>query len=774
MLPAEVTEKLREAIEYEFELKQLPAISIAIVDTTSNSEESLHWSAGFGHRDNDATQKVSNETVYRVGSVSKLFTDLAIMQAVEAGKLDLDAPVTRWLPEFKPSNPSGETISLRRLMSHQAGLVREPPVGHYFDDQEPSLANTVASLRATQCVYTPGTKTKYSNAGIAVVGRVLEIVYDQPFEQIIESNILKPLGMGRSSFALNPELAEQLAHGQMWTHDGRRFAAPEFAFGMTPAANLYSTVDDLAKFAMAILRSGEAGEASLVSSATLEEMTTATKYSNGQPGRFGIGFHVAELDGHLRIGHGGAVYGHATQFELLPTEGLGVIVATSLDGANGVASRLSSYALRLMLAARASQSLPEYEQTAKIPMSRARQLRGLYAVTDADASDGNNRIRIWNYGDRVWLRKGSTIHELRALQDKLVVDDVTGYGLEIQRLADGRLLVGDQTFERLADALPPPAPEEFTGLIGEYGWDYNTLYVFEREGELFALIEWFYFYPLTRVDADAGEGQTDGKHRYAFPDYGLYHGEYIDFECDETGVAQSAIAAGIEFSRREVGTKDGETFRIEPVQPIEKLRELAAQATPPKEPGELKEPDLVDLTQLDPSIKLDIRYATTNNFMSAIFYKEAKALMQRPAAEAVVRVHQKLAQENLGLLIHDAYRPWYVTKMFWDATPAEMKDFVANPANGSRHNRGCAVDLTLFDRTTGEAVETVAGYDEFSNRSFPQYTGGTSRQRWYRRRLREAMESEQFQIYEYEWWHFDFWQWKQYPILNQTFDLVQP
>ena len=147
--------------------------------------------------------------------------------------------------------------------------------------------------------------------------------------------------------------------------------------------------------------------------------------------------------------------------------------------------------------------------------------------------------------------------------------------------------------------------------------------------------------------------------------------------------------------------------------------------------------------------------------------------MQRPAAEAVVRAHQRLKAKGLGLLIHDAYRPWHVTRMFWDATPDDLKNFVANPARGSRHNRGCAVDLTLYNLSTGEPIQMVAGYDEFSPRSFPLYPGGTSRQRWYRKLLRRTMEAEEFSVYEFEWWHFDFKDWKKYRIGNLTFEQIQ-
>jgi len=158
--------------------------------------------------------------------------------------------------------------------------------------------------------------------------------------------------------------------------------------------------------------------------------------------------------------------------------------------------------------------------------------------------------------------------------------------------------------------------------------------------------------------------------------------------------------------------------------------------------------------------------------MDTVFYQQPRAFAQRPAAEAAVKVHQELAKQNLGLLIYDAYRPWRVTKMFWDATPSEMKNFVANPAQGSRHNRGCALDLTLFDRTTQEVIPMVSGYDEFSARSFPLYPGGTQRERYYRGLLRRAMETAGFQVYEFEWWHFDFDGWQQYRIGNLPFEAI--
>jgi D-alanyl-D-alanine dipeptidase len=205
-----------------------------------------------------------------------------------------------------------------------------------------------------------------------------------------------------------------------------------------------------------------------------------------------------------------------------------------------------------------------------------------------------------------------------------------------------------------------------------------------------------------------------------------------------------------------------------------RLRAAALAAKPPSEPDPKRSFDLVDLTSVDPSIKLDIRYASSNNFIGFPLYERAAAYLQRPAAEALGRVERSLAAKGYGLLIHDGYRPWFVTKMFWDATPESAHVFVADPLQGSRHNRGCAVDLTLYDLKSGKAVEMTGRYDEMSPRSYADYLGGTSRQRWLRELLRSEMEAQGFAVYAEEWWHFDYKDWNDYAIGTATFTQLSP
>ena len=202
---------------------------------------------------------------------------------------------------------------------------------------------------------------------------------------------------------------------------------------------------------------------------------------------------------------------------------------------------------------------------------------------------------------------------------------------------------------------------------------------------------------------------------------------------------------------------------------------LSAQDGPPKEDRAFRAPDLVELVTLDPTIRLDVRYATKNNEFGRPFYSEARAFLQRPAAEALARVQRALKAKGYGLLVFDGYRPWSVTKQFWDLTPADKKVFVANPKNGSRHNRGGAVDLTLVDLATGKEADMGGAYDEMTERSYVTYDKGPKEALQRRDLLRGAMETEGFFVYPFEWWHFDWKDFREYAVLDIPFgSLKQP
>ncbi|HUE82513.1 MAG TPA: M15 family metallopeptidase [Pyrinomonadaceae bacterium] len=308
---------------------------------------------------------------------------------------------------------------------------------------------------------------------------------------------------------------------------------------------------------------------------------------------------------------------------------------------------------------------------------------------------------------------------------------------------------------------PGPAPARWLGLIGEYGPDTNILYLLEKDGKLC-------------VSFKRGQPeclQEVSKNSFRFPVSSSRVGQRLIVTRDRRGRATKVAVDKAVYQRRQIGPEEGTMqLRVAPVRPVAELLKEALAAQPPKESGEFLASDLVELIKLDPTIKLDIRYATTNNLFGSVFYSEPRAFLQRPAAEALVRINHRLRKIGYGLLVHDGYRPWYVTKVFWDATPQDKKLFVADPAQGSRHNRGAAVDLTLYDLKTGKAVEMVGTYDETTDRSYPDYRGGTSLQRWHRDLLRAMMEADGFTVYEAEWWHFDYNDWQKYPIGNELFE----
>ena len=306
---------------------------------------------------------------------------------------------------------------------------------------------------------------------------------------------------------------------------------------------------------------------------------------------------------------------------------------------------------------------------------------------------------------------------------------------------------------------PSPAVE---AIVGEYGEGATRLVVREMNGAIEVSAD-------GRAFEAAREGGGD---RYSAPRLGDFRVDRGVPQARAKGMGLLSVIQGISIGnsflpRRDFGGAEG-VFRIKPLRPVAELQEEARTQTPPKEGADFLPTDLVDVRSLDKSIALDVRYASTANFLGTPVYGKAQVRLQRKAAEAVVRAHRALKAAGYGLMLHDGYRPWFITWVFWNATPEASRVFVADPAQGSRHNRGCAIDLTLFDLKTKKAVEMPGGYDEMSPRSYPDYGGGTSRQRALRDLLRQAMEHEGFSVYEAEWWHFDYKDWPRYAIGNES------
>ena len=343
----------------------------------------------------------------------------------------------------------------------------------------------------------------------------------------------------------------------------------------------------------------------------------------------------------------------------------------------------------------------------------------------------------------------------------VVAASIYGFDVRARSLEQSMVASIDQT-DAARYTEPAPASKRWLGLIGEYGPDDGILYILEKDGHLCSL---FKGAQIECFDEAKGGFRYDSNSPHA--------GQPLQFKRDSKGRAAEIKIGNDVLKRRHIEPEGGAgQLHVKPLRPVPELIKEALAAEPPDEGNDFLPSDLVELRKLDPTIKLDIRYATTNNLFSSVFYSEARAFMQRPAAEAVIRANRKLKEHGYGLLFHDAYRPWYVTKVFWDATPDDKKLFVADPSKGSRHNRGAAVDITLYNLKTGKPLEMVSTYDETTDRASPDYPGGTSLQRWHRQLLRYAMEAEGFTVYEAEWWHFDYKDWQKYAIGNLRFDRI--
>jgi CubicO group peptidase (beta-lactamase class C family)/D-alanyl-D-alanine dipeptidase len=699
---------LRSEILYEMKDKHLPALSIALID-----DGKLVWSEGFGFEDHAHQRPATARTIYRVGSVSKLFTDLGIMQRVERGQLHLDEPITQVLPDFRPVNPFGGDITLRELMSHKSGLTREPPVGHYFDSKSPSLKATVESLNQTTLVFAPQTHFKYSNAGVAVVGYVLERVAGEPFEDAVMHSVLEPLGMNDSAFSPQKHFEAHLAEGRMWSYDGLDFPAPTFQLGEGPAASMYTSVDDLSRFLTMVTQNGSLDGKQIISQESLHEMLTPQF-----GGDYGLGFAVDSLDGHKMFGHGGEVYGFTTQLSFLPNEKLGVVVATSMDDVSAATEHLADDALRFLLAKKLKTAPPAPVERSLPTPEEARAAAGTYKGAES------NIILQEQSGHLTLTRStGGNLTELKNKGQDFITDSRLSWWSMGVALHGDSLIARGQSYARIPDKVPAEAPE-WTSYIGEYGWDYDKLFVLEEGGKLHILVEWFDSEPLEQTSKDT----------FILPDKGFYQEEQVRFERDDQGRIPAVWIGSVRFPSLPLGPRSASTATLSGPSPSKlwshmRSKPLSILAEAADDPVSLY------LKRLDPSIHFDVRSSSLLGRTGNAPNLGSATPLQTPVAEALVKASTRLRQRGYGLVLLKADRL---------------------ATGDSRFSGRNAVDLTLYELTTGRPVAMTSGYGEAAERARAFYPGGTERQRWFRDALRYSMEAEGFKASDSQWWHFEY------------------
>ncbi len=317
-------------IESQMAYRGQPGLSVGIV-----YDQELIWSRGFGFRDLQAKLSATPQTDYRIASITKLFTASAVLQLRDAGKLQLDDPVVKYLPWFKlrEGTEASPVITIRHLLTHTSGLPRESDFPYWSDANFPTREQMIDMLHNQEAAYSAETRWKYSNLAVALAGEVVSAVSGEPYEGYVEKHILAPLGMNSTSFPDAPGRDSQLAaaYGRRMPDGSRRDRPFMNTKGITPAAGLSSNVEDLSRFVMLQFRDGRAGDKQILKGSTLKEMHRLQWIEPDWQSGQGLGFAIDRIGTRTIVGHGGALAGYRTNISFSAEEKLGVIVLTNSD-----------------------------------------------------------------------------------------------------------------------------------------------------------------------------------------------------------------------------------------------------------------------------------------------------------------------------------------------------------------------------------------------------------------------------------------------------------
>lgn len=426
-------------IEHEMRKQSIVGLSVAVVD-----DQKLLWARGFGFADKEKGVPATPDTLYRVGSISKLFTDTAAMQLAEQGRLDIDAPLTRALPEFSIRSrfAGAPPITLRGLMTHHAGLPRDY-LKDFFTETPPPFTSVIPLLADMDAAYAPGTVLSYSNLGITLVGAAVERAAGQPFADHMQKALLTPLGMSSASFSAGPSASPLMARGY-----SKGNVRDEPALRDVPAGGLNASVEDLARFAAMVFAGGEARGGRVLKVETVAEMLRPQNANVplDLDARIGIGWFIgrpALQHGGKVVLHGGATRNFHSSLVALPEHKLAVVVLSNSAGSGAAVERIATEVLSVALEARTGlrpPPAPEPPKAAPLAEAEAGRWEGDYATLF-----GHVRVE----------RRGNAL-----------TADVLGTRLDLEPRADGRLGLGYRLFGLFPIGL---------GEIGQYGISRRTV-----------------------------------------------------------------------------------------------------------------------------------------------------------------------------------------------------------------------------------------------------------------------------------------------------------
>jgi serine beta-lactamase-like protein LACTB len=545
-------EQLEKLIAQLSKTYGIRGIAIALVD-----DQQTVYARGFG--------TAKKDSIFRAGSISKVFNAVAVMQLVEQGKLDLDAPIGGYGRQFSTVVPYDDAppITLRNILCHRSGMVREAPVGGYLDDTEPSLAETVEAVRSCVLLDPPNVKTRYSNCAPSLAGRIIETVAGVSFEQYQQAHLLGPIGMTSSAFLLENLPRDRVLLGYMRITDGQGgftvAPAPLFDLGTIPAGNLYTTVEDLAKFMHMLAADGRAGGKPIIAPKTLAEMFTPQLVDVEVA--FGVGFMVGKFQGHKSVGHSGAVYGHSAAMTFLPELKIGVAVLSNEDIVTGPIGKLAAKALALMVAAKLGKPSEPSPTPIELAPAELAVFVGQYESSSywakIDIVDGRlvgaisgQSVSLTPIAPLKFLADGRMSNAVEILFERGDAGQIVGFTAQLDRVplekrpegsADGKVsgfTALGQKFVRVDPKAVPDAAPAWADYAGSYGLTFVPLVVRVHHGHLYALIENEYEYRLI----------PESQNVFRFPP-GMYWQEKLVFHIDPQGKVLGATLANMYLKR---------------------------------------------------------------------------------------------------------------------------------------------------------------------------------------------------------------------------------
>ena len=315
----------------EMKMQNIPGMTAAVI-----LDQDIIWLEAYGYANLEDKAPMTTEHLFRVGSITKLFTATMLMQLRDAGKLSLDEPLEKYEPriKFKSGFPDPKPPTFRQVVSHTSGIPRESTLNFWKDLNFPQADVLLENLEGVEIIFPPFSEFKYSNLGISLLGHTLSVISGMAYRDYVKQNILEPLGMKDSGFDLTANFQNKRAVGYVADAEGKNFQkAPLFDMeSISPAGQLYSNVADMAKFISLQFSDGKYEENQILGGTTLREMHSPVFYGDGQNEGtdIGIGWILAKtVSGQRVIGHSGGIHGYVTQIGMVPSMKLGFAVFTN-------------------------------------------------------------------------------------------------------------------------------------------------------------------------------------------------------------------------------------------------------------------------------------------------------------------------------------------------------------------------------------------------------------------------------------------------------------